>query len=154
TVNGNSLQVAVGLFSKGASGLTGHSTTSFATSVAAKQDPFTGGAIPDLSNYLNTNANLSALAISSGSLTPAFSGNTTSYTVSVTNATSTVTVTPTVDYNAASVKVNGVAVNSGSPSGNINLSVGSNTITVAVTAESGAVKTYTLTVTRALSSNN
>ncbi|WP_171056436.1 cadherin-like beta sandwich domain-containing protein, partial [Paenibacillus sinopodophylli] len=53
--------------------------------------------------------------------------------------------------------VNGIAVASGAASGDISLSVGSNTITTVVTAEDGiTTKTYTLTVTRAaaaLSSN-
>ncbi|MDQ1233984.1 hypothetical protein QE450_001482 [Paenibacillus sp. SORGH_AS306] len=102
----------------------------------------------------STNANLSALSISSGTLSPTFASGTTSYTASVANATTSLTVTPTVADSTASVKVNGVTVTSGTASGAIALAVGSNTITTVVTAQDGTTtKTYTITVTRAGSSN-
>jgi hypothetical protein len=47
------------------------------------------------------------------------------------------------------VTVNTIAVTSGSPSGAISLVVGTNTITVLVTAQDTTTKTYTVTVTRA-----
>ena len=95
-------------------------------------------------------ATLSGLSLSSGTLSPAFGSNTTSYTATVTNATTSITVTPTVTDNNATVKVNGTTVASGSASGNISLSVGSNTITTVVTAQDGTTtQTYTTTVTRA-----
>jgi LEA14-like dessication related protein len=100
---------------------------------------------------LHTNANLSALALSAGTLSPVFAGATTSYTASVSNATSTVTLTPTVaDSGRATVTVNGINVASGAASGNIALAVGANTVTTIVTAEDGNTnKTYTVTITRA-----
>ncbi|MGV7116504.1 cadherin-like beta sandwich domain-containing protein [Paenibacillus kyungheensis] len=102
----------------------------------------------------STNANLSALSLSAGTLSPAFASGTTSYTASVGNATASLTVTPTVADSTASVKVNGVTVTSGNASGAIPLNVGSNTITTVVTAQDGTTtKTYTITVTRAGSSN-
>ena len=59
-------------------------------------------------------------------------------------------MTPTVTDTTATVKVNGTAVASGTASGAISLSVGSNTITTLVTAQNGTTtKTYTITVTRA-----
>ena len=58
-------------------------------------------------------------------------------------------LTPTVtDSNAGGVTVAGNAVTSGSPSAAVALNVGSNEIEVAVTAEDGSTKTYTVTVTR------
>ena len=100
-------------------------------------------------NFLSTVATLSNLALSSGSLSPAFASSTTSYTAVVANAVNALTVTPGLTESAASVKVNGVAVASGSASGSIPLSVGSNTLTVLVTAQDGTTtKTYTVTVTR------
>ncbi|PWB97136.1 beta strand repeat-containing protein [Salinibacterium hongtaonis] len=102
----------------------------------------------------SANANLSALSLSSGALAPAFAAATSSYTASVVHATTSLTVTPTLVDANASVTVNGVAVTSGSASGAITLNVGSNTLTVEVTAQNGATKTYTVTVTRAASSNN
>ena len=105
-------------------------------------------------NFLSTVATLSNLALSSGSLSPAFASSTTNYTAVVANAVNALTVTPALTESAASVKVNGVAVASGSASGSIPLSVGSNTLTVLVTAQDGTTtKTYTVTVTRLLNYN-
>ena len=96
------------------------------------------------------NADLSALSLSSGTLAPAFAAGTTSYTASVSNATTSLTVTPTVTDATASVTVNGVATTSGNASGAIALAVGANTLTTLVTAQDGTTtKTYTVTVTRA-----
>ncbi|TAF98378.1 MAG: hypothetical protein EAZ47_00450, partial [Bacteroidetes bacterium] len=102
----------------------------------------------------STNADLSALTTTAGSLTPSFAAATTAYTASVANATTSVTVTPTVADATATmqVQVNGGAftsVTSGSASGNLALNVGSNTINITVTAQDGiTTKTYTITVTR------
>ncbi|WP_018614670.1 cadherin-like beta sandwich domain-containing protein [Segetibacter koreensis] len=102
----------------------------------------------------SSNANLSNLSISSGTLAPVFTSGTTSYTASVANSVTSLTITPTVSDATATVTVNGVAVTSGNASGAIALNVGSNTITTAVTAGDGTTtKTYTITVTRAASSN-
>jgi hypothetical protein len=62
-----------------------------------------------------------------------------------------VTVTPTVADAAATIKVNGSTVASGSASGAIALQVGSsNVIYVVVTAQDGlATKTYAITISRA-----
>jgi hypothetical protein len=92
----------------------------------------------------SSNARLSALWISSGTLTPAFDPLTTSYTASVDNSVTSVTVTPTVEDSTASFVV----------SGGSNLAVAANSIDVQVTAQDGlTVKTYTVSVTRAPSSN-
>ena len=102
----------------------------------------------------SSNANLSNLALSSGTLSPVFAAGTVSYTAAVGNATTAITVTPTVADATATVKVNGTAVTSGSASGGISLNVGSNTIAVLVTAQDGTTtKTYTVTVTRAAAAN-
>jgi uncharacterized repeat protein (TIGR02543 family) len=104
---------------------------------------------------LSTDATLSALTISSGTLSPTFLSSTDSYTASVTNATSSITVTPTRNQANATiqVRVNSgtyTSVTSGSPSGSLSLSVGSNTVNVLVTAQNGSTTaTYTITVTRA-----
>src|SRR6185369_1894355 len=82
---------------------------------------------------LSNNANLSNLSISSGTLTPAFAMNTLNYTDNVSNATASVTVTPTTADANATVTVNGTAVASGSASAAINLAVGMNNVSVAVT---------------------
>lgn len=100
--------------------------------------------------FASTNNSLDSLAISAGALNPGFSSNQLAYTDSVDYDTTSVTVTPTVADPTATVTVNGTAVTSGSPSGPINLNVGTNTIDVVVTAQNGAIQTYTITVTREL----
>jgi hypothetical protein len=102
----------------------------------------------------STNANLTGLALSSGTLSPSFAAGTTSYTASVANNVSTVTVTPTTADSTATVAVNGVTVSSGSASSPIALNVGTNAITTLVTAQDGATsQSYTVVVTRPPSSN-
>jgi formylglycine-generating enzyme required for sulfatase activity len=96
-----------------------------------------------------SDANLSSLTLSSGTLSPSFSSSTTSYTASVPNATSSITVTPSTTNAFATVRVNGTLVTSGAASQSISLSVGSNTISVVGTAEDGTTtSTYTVVVTR------
>lgn len=97
----------------------------------------------------SANADLGALSLSAGTLAPTFSANTTSYTANVGNTVSSITVTPTVADATASLKVNATDVASGAASSPINLAVGGNTITVAVTAQNGTTKNYTIAVERA-----
>ena len=111
-------------------------------------------ATPTVTRAASSNADLSNLVLSSGTLTPAFALGTTSYTASVANSVTSITVTPTAADATATITVNGATVASGSASGSIALSVGANTITTVVTAQDGTTtKTYTVTVTRAASSN-
>ena len=81
----------------------------------------------------STNNNLASLEITDYTL--AFSATKTSYTISSTEVGKALTVKATAEDAKATVKVS-------SPK----LAEGSNTITVTVTAESGAKKTYTITV--------
>ena len=98
----------------------------------------------------SSDADLSNLVLSTGTLTPVFSAENTAYTAGVSFSIENLTLTPTkADPNAA-IKVNGVTVNSGTASGAISLSVGANAIATEVTAQDGTtIKTYTTTVTRA-----
>jgi len=99
--------------------------------------------------------NLSALTISRGTLSPFFATKVFSYTASVANGVTSMTVTPTATDPGATNTVNTTdVVISGNASAPINLAVGSNTITVLVTAaDRVSTKTYTITVTRAASPN-
>ncbi len=103
---------------------------------------------------LSINANLSDLALSSGTLNPSFASSTITYAATVVNATTSITVTPTKeDANATiQVRVNSgsyATVTSGNPSSALSLNVGSNIVDVLVTAQDGtANKNYTITVTR------
>jgi len=100
----------------------------------------------------SANANLSTLGQSVGGLMPAFSSGTISYTENVSNATATITFKPVSSDANATIKVNGTAVTSGTATAPIALAAGPNTIATVVTAQDGVTtKTYTLTVTRALS---
>jgi gliding motility-associated-like protein len=99
-------------------------------------------------------ANLSALVLSTGVLSPVFTTNRLSYTASVATGVTSITLTPTAADPTAAITVNGTAVTSGSASAALPLAIGSNTITTVVTAAGGTlVKTYTITVTRAPAAN-
>jgi YVTN family beta-propeller protein len=99
----------------------------------------------------NNNADLTSLAISSGTLSPTFATAITSYTVSVSNAISFITLTPTASDITSTITVNGQTVSSGSSSSAINLAVGNNTISIVLTAADGTTtKTYSINVTRAV----
>jgi hypothetical protein len=99
---------------------------------------------------LDSDANLSALTVSSGSLAPLFAPGTLSYTDSVSNCVASIAVTPTLEDSTASVQVNGAIVASGAHSAPISLAVGVNQINVVVTAQDGATnQTYGIAVTRA-----
>jgi len=84
-------------------------------------------------------------------ITPAFNKGTLGYTASVGYDVSSMTATPTAESTGATITVNGSTVVSGQASQAINLNVGSNTVTILVTA-GGQSRTYTLTVTRSDSS--
>ena len=92
----------------------------------------------------SSNADLSGLAISSGTLSPVFTSSGTSYTVDVLNSVTGVTLTPTLSDITSSVQVTGGST----------LVAGPNAITIQVTAQDRVtVKTYTVVVTRAPSSD-
>ena len=86
----------------------------------------------------SSDANLSSLSISPGSLYPAFSAGTTYYSATVSASTTRLTVSAIPNDSAASVYVSGAS----------SLSVGQNSVYVTVTAEDGTQKTYTINVTR------
>ncbi|GKS59815.1 hypothetical protein YTPLAS18_33420 [Nitrospira sp.] len=99
---------------------------------------------------LSGNNNLSALAVSAGTLMPAFDAGTASYNVSAPNTVAVTTVTATVaDSATATMTINGAPANSGVAFGPIMLSEGANPINIIVTAQNGMQKPYTVTVTRA-----
>lgn len=104
---------------------------------------------------VSSNALLSSLSASAGSLSPSFVSGTRDYAASVVNAVSAITVTPiAAEANAAiQIRSNQGAyspISSGSSSAPLALNVGSNSIEIEVTAQDGiTIETYTLTVTRA-----
>jgi len=98
---------------------------------------------------------LSNLTLSAGTLSPAFSKDSTSYQVTEYPGINSITVTPTATDAKDVIKVNGITVLSGKPSTAIPLSAGLNTINVVVTAEDGiTTKTYTITVGKGSANDN
>lgn len=98
----------------------------------------------------SNNADLTGLSLSDGTLSPSFSNAETAYAAEVPYLTTSITVTPTVADTTAIARVNGHDTVSGGASQAIPLSVGANSITVAITAEDGVTTTSrTITVTRA-----
>jgi len=96
---------------------------------------------------LSSDATLSALALSSGTLSPTFDSGTASYTATVGNSVSSITITPTIaQADATTVQYLGAT---GSTAFTGTLAVGPNVIRTVVTAQDGTTtSTYTVTVTR------
>ena len=105
---------------------------------------------------LGTNASLASLSIDGAAvLDPVFTPSVTGYSAMVKYQTSNTSVTATVEDASATISVNGVATTSGVASVSIALDVGSNAITITVTAEDRATtKTYSVSVMRQEASNN
>ncbi|WP_157276578.1 cadherin-like beta sandwich domain-containing protein [Paenibacillus sp. Soil766] len=97
---------------------------------------------------------LSGLTMSTGSLSPAFSTNQASYTVSVPNGVSSLQITPTALVNGSAITVNGQKVASGSASQSIALNEGETTISIVVTGNTGVTDSYSVKVTRSVYVNN
>ncbi len=87
---------------------------------------------------LSSNNNLASLEVSPGTLSPAFSAATTNYTMSVAGEVTAVTVSAPPADSKSSVSV----------TGNTALVDGDNPISIVVTAENGATKTYTILCNR------
>jgi surface protein len=122
-----------------------------ATAFAATYGTVPGfGATPTAAFFTppaSSDATLSALTLSSGSLSPGFASGTLAYTASVANSVSSLIVTPTTNDANATATVNGASATTP-----VTLAVGSNTVTVQVTAQDGVTtQSYTVTVTRAAS---
>lgn len=91
---------------------------------------------------------LATLVLSTGSLSPSFNGDQTSYSAAVPFATTQVIVTATAEDPAAQLTINNQAVPNGRPSPAIPLNVGANNIVVVVTAQNGSTRSYTVVITR------
>jgi hypothetical protein len=83
-------------------------------------------------------------ALTSTTVSIPFEKNTLTYLLNVANEVTAIELTATPDDPKSTVEI----------TGNTDLETGSNTVLVKVTAENGAVKTYTLTVNRAKSNSN
>nr|WP_275900843.1 Ig-like domain repeat protein [Paenibacillus periandrae] len=98
---------------------------------------------------LRSNSNLSGLTLDGISMTVPFNKSVYVYTASVSNTVHAVAVRASSEDNTASIKVNGIAVSGGQASSPIELRVGSNIISIEVTAQDGTSKsTYAITIQR------
>ncbi len=118
-----------------------------AETVAIRKDDFAGTLIGNPSKSLSVsainptksaNANLASIKPSSGTLTPKFSANVTSYTISVPYTTTSLSLSVTTQDKGAKTSVSGKNA----------LAVGKNTQVITVTAPSGATKKYTVVINR------
>ena len=94
---------------------------------------------PGPSTGKSSNALLNGITVSKGSLSPEFSSNTTSYTVTVENDVTSIDIGATKADSKATITGTGTKT----------LAVGANTFIITVTAEDGTtIKTYSITVNR------
>jgi uncharacterized repeat protein (TIGR02543 family) len=125
------------------------------TITVTAQDSTTGTYLLAITRSASTDATLSNLAISVGTLNTTFAASTKDYTVAEANSVSAVTVTPTANQAYATIQVkigsgSYSTVNSGTASSSLTLAIGANTILVFVTAQDGTTtNTYSLVATRA-----
>ena len=136
-----------GIFTVNVSALTPGTAYTFAAYATNNQ----GTGYCSISSFVtpSSDATLSALSLSAGTLIPVFSTSTYLYNFSVSNEVASTTVTPTATQGGAAISVDGTTVLSGNASSAIPLNVGSNSIVTSVTAQDGVTTNiYTVTVTR------
>ena len=99
-------------------------------------------------------AQLTALTLTSGSITPTFNKGVYQYNTTVDNSVTSIGVKPVAEDSNATITVNGTQVPSGATSSYISLDEGANVINVKVTDTKGESNTYVLDVTRRYPKNN
>ena len=138
SISGSSTSVTVNN-AAGTAGTTTGNATSGGTATGTTTGSAANGTGTSTNETQSADNSLKSLTISPGTLSPAFSGQTTSYTA-------------TVDSDVTSIAVSAVPVNANavveSVTGNDNLKTGVNTIKIVVKAENGVTATYTIKVTK------
>ncbi|WP_437623190.1 cadherin-like beta sandwich domain-containing protein [Sorangium sp. So ce1151] len=124
-------------------GATGDCTGASAGSTCSAAEACVAGACA------STDARLSGLSVSNGTLSPDFDPASALYVLSVAEHIASIRVTPTASAPGAAIEVNGTPVASGSASSPITLAEGGATaISIEVTAPSGDATTYGVVVLR------
>ena len=121
-------------------------TASWSTEPASYLIAIKGTATSKLSGLALEGAAAAAETIT---LSPAFDADAITYTASVVNRIDSVKLTATKNDSNATVAITDDEDTTTPEEANLGLIVGSNTLTVTVTAENGTPNTYTITVTRA-----
>ena len=112
---------------------------------------YIGGAGNDIviTAVASTNAFLSGLTLSAGTLSPQFQSNVFNYSAVLTNTNTSFFVTPMAAESNAAITVDGILVTDGAASGNIPLAIGTNEISILVTAQDGVTTDlYSVIVTQ------
>ncbi len=120
-------------------------TASGVTLSAGEQDMGAGSPVyrKTIAPPLSDNCNLAALTVSNATISPAFSPSVTSYSTSVPFTTGSLQVSAEAEHEAAKVSI-----------GSTSLAAGTTTaVSITVTAENGATKTYTIRAKRAQDPN-
>lgn len=106
------------------------------------EEPFSVGvqslSVSAINPTKSANANLASIKPSSGTLTPKFSANVTSYTISVPYTTTSLSLSVTTQDKEAKTAISGKNA----------LAVGKNTQVITVTAPNGTTKKYTVVINR------
>lgn len=99
---------------------------------------------------LSSNADLSGLVLSAGTLVPSFQPNSQNYAAQVAFADSLVSVTPTVQVASTKIAVNAVEIASGTASEPVKLGLGANpsVFHIIVTAADGSQREYKVSINR------
>ncbi|MGG1519849.1 DUF2252 family protein [Paenibacillus oryzisoli] len=116
----------------------------YAKQVQADYSQFAAVADADLIDI----SELKGLAVSAGSLSPAFSSKQLSYAVNVANSVYTASVSASSIDPAATISINGSNPAAGKATAQIALQEGSNGIAIVVKAEDQSTKTYNVTIYR------
>ena len=118
------------------------------TTVVTAEDGTTNTYVIVVTREETSNAGLSDIVVSEGTLSPEFNTDTKNYTVDVPNETNSIIITPTpIDPNATvEIIVDGKTVADNTAP--IDLKTGENVVTIVVTAPDGTQETYTIIVNR------
>ncbi len=99
--------------------------------------------------YPKTNANLSSLTVSDGTMSPAFDPNTYLYSVKVDRSVEKVKIKFTAQNSTSKIKIGDLTYASGDESDYIPLNIGANLVKILVTAPDGSTTTtYSLSIIR------